>query len=137
MTIEYDALPLVEDPVTTSTVLAVGGDGTKGRMKLSDLIGQGVGVNKVTITGHSQFIEADNGFARITSDWYTVLSAPSAPCVRYIYGDTGFHLVPIDYGGAGLVQINGVADIVVFDMPGLYVLECVSEIAWKVSAAAD
>lgn len=111
--------------------------GSGGKIKLSDLIGQGVGVNKVTITGHGQFIEADNGFARITSDWYTVLSAPSAPCVRYIYGDTGFHLVPIDYGGAGLVKINGVADIAVFDMPGLYVLECVSEIAWKVSPAAD
>lgn len=111
--------------------------GSGGKIKLSDLIGQGVGVNKVTITGHGQFIEADNGFARITSDWYTVLGAPSAPCVRYIYGDTGFHLVPIDYGGAGLVTINGVADIVVFDMPGLYVLECVSEIAWKVSPAAD
>lgn len=111
--------------------------GSGGKIKLSDLIGQGVGVNKVTITGNGQFIEADNGFARITSDWYTVLSAPSAPCVRYIYGDTGFHLVPIDYGGAGLVKINGVADIAVFDMPGLYVLECVSEIAWKVSPAAD
>ena len=111
--------------------------GSGGKIKLSDLIGQGVGVNKVTITGNGQFIEADNGFARITSDWYTVLSAPSAPCVRYIYGDTGFHLVPIDYGGAGLVKINGVADIAVFDMPGLYVLECVSEISWKVSPAAD
>ena len=111
--------------------------GSGGKIKLSDLIGQGVGVNKVTITGHGQFIGADNGFARITSDWYTALSAPSAPCVRYIYGDTGFHLVPIDYGGAGLVTINGVADIAVFDMPGLYVLECVSEIAWKVSPAAD
>ena len=69
------------------------------------------GTQPLTPTGHGEIILPTHGFVRVTADYYGPRRRPphrSATSLGH-----RFHLVPSDYGGAGIVTINGVADIAV------------------------
>ena len=103
---------------------------------VASAIAKGMELNPLTPTGHGEIILPTHGFVRVTADYYTALSPQTAASIRYIYSDTGFHLVPSDYGGAGIVTINGVADIAVI-ASGLSVLIGDGANAWVCGSAAN
>lgn len=150
MSVEYNALPLVEDPALVSTILASIG-GVKGRLTISEFAsllaagsplataissGKVFALQQISTNG-VQIAESTTLVEILAIDLYVVTSAQTAPSWRLIFGAYGLHLVPSDYGGAGVVTINGVADIVTFAEAGIYLLVGDGANAWTLTPATD
>lgn len=88
-------------------------------------------------TNGVQIAESTTLVKILAIDLYVATSAQTAPSWRLIFGAYGLHLVPSDYGGAGVVTINGVADIVTFAEAGVYLLVGDGANAWTLTPATD
>jgi hypothetical protein len=122
--------------------------GSDGAIRLDTLVGPDSYVGQVISAGKVfalqqistngvQIAESTTLVEILAIDLYVATSAQTAPSWRLIFGAYGLHLVPSDYGGAGVVTINGVADIVTFAEAGIYLLVGDGANAWTLTPATD